>query len=198
MNCSIIDQVSKHVIGFLRKHLPSNRTFHDITHTRSVVKAAEEIAGNCNLSEQKKEEIILAAWFHDCGHVYRCESHEDISESLAREFLESINFPKQRIENVVACIRATRLPHQPQTLPEKVMCDADLYHLSIPQYPTVLRKLRAEFESLSHKKFQDDEWEAVNLRFLRNHKYFTNYGQATLESRKQKNIQRLQEVCSRK
>ena len=190
--CSIIDQVSTHVTAFLRKHLPSNRKFHDIKHTRSVVRAAEEIAGNCGLEAEKREDVVLAAWFHDMGHVYSIEAHEDVSQSLAKDFLESINFPKYRIDNILACIQATRLPHSPKTLCEKIMCDADLYHLSIPQYPEVLKKLREEFESLSHKKYQDDEWQAVNLRFLKNHRYFTMYGQAVLESRKQRNIQRLQ------
>ena len=44
------------------------------------------------------------------------------------------NYPTEKMESVLACIGATIMPQQPTNLLEEIICDADLYHLSLDEY----------------------------------------------------------------
>ena len=45
--------------------LPDTMTYHNLNHTREVVKAAEKIGSYASLQEEEMEILLLAAWFHD-------------------------------------------------------------------------------------------------------------------------------------
>lgn len=45
------------------KELP----FHNVEHTRQVMQNADTISQHIGLSDEEKEPIFIAAWFHDTG-----------------------------------------------------------------------------------------------------------------------------------
>ena len=97
------------------------------------------------------------------------------------------------------CIDATRMGHCPKDELEKVMRDADLYHLASPEYFTILESLKKEWEHISETKIADETWYAQNLEFLATHRYYTNYCQRQLKEQKQQNLfKNLQKVASYK
>lgn len=190
-NTSILSQVEAYVKSSLKKDLPKHFVYHDLVHTEEVVKAAGLIASGESLSDEEKEIVEIAAWFHDMGHVSDDECHEKRSAELARAFLEKQDFEENRILKVIGCIMATMMPQRPLNHLEAVLCDADLYHLSTDQFEQRANLLRKEWEDINDEAFKNAAWKKINVDFLTGHTYFTEYAKSHFEEGKQKNLAHL-------
>jgi predicted metal-dependent HD superfamily phosphohydrolase len=168
-----------------------NRPFHNITHTRDVVKAAEEIGIQSELSVDELESVILAAWLHDIGYIEGAEDHEHKAAEKAKELLNAWSVSHKKVLDVTEAILATKMPQQPRSLIGKVLCDADLYHLSSNACMDKSGQLRQEWEKTNEKNLSDIEWQQANLEFLESHQYHTPYGQTILHQGKKKNIKKI-------
>lgn len=168
-----------------------NRPFHNIQHTRDVVTATEEIGNHIDLTEDEMESALIAAWLHDIGYVNGKGDHERNAADKARELLSSWGVSHKKILEITEAILATKVPQQPRSLVSKVLCDADLYHLSTEECARQSEKLRDEWMRAEKKIMSDDEWVAHNLAFLENHRYHTAYGQTVLQEGKKRNIKKI-------
>ena len=182
---------------FIREHyaqkVPADLyVFHDIVHTENVVRAVQELMGAYDLSEEEREDLLLAAWFHDTGYDRGPQEHEQRSCAYARQFLHELHhLPKGRIERICNCILATKVPQQPQTLMEKILCDADLSHLGKRIYWERCGKIRQEIALVQGRIMSDEEWIDFELEFMQKHHYHTPIAMELYEKRKQKYIRRL-------
>ena len=122
-------EVRKFIFESFKKELPSQIVYHNFTHTEEVVNAASEIGQAENISEKDLEVLLLATWFHDIGFIKNIEKHEESSKEIATNYLKEINYPEDLIVKVCKIIDATKMPQKPTSLLEKIICDADLYHL---------------------------------------------------------------------
>lgn len=181
---SIVYRAGKFVTRLLIEALPPNRVFHNLHHTLNVVQGAIIIGGQEGLAHEELEVLILAAWFHDSGHVEAYEGHEASSQIIALRFLRDECYPEVRIDCVLRCIEATTMPQEPRDAMEAVLCDADLFHLSFAEYDHYQELLREEWKRVLGVQFSDADWERENNAFLATHRYFTDYGQMVLEPRK--------------
>lgn len=186
---NLVEAVSRYVTVFLSEKLSENLSFHNIGHTYDVVWAACEIGAQSNLSEEEMLVVQIAAWFHDCGYVHTYRGHEEESKKIAGSFLENFGCEEKFIEAVLNTINSTKYPPNPSSLIEKVLCDADLYHLTKPNYRTYEKALRQEFEIYLGLVYTDEEWLTENRNFLTHHTYYTDYGQKILSKFKDVNIQ---------
>lgn len=194
-NSDILNNVASYIEELLTNQLPEGHFFHDLEHTRSVVKAAGEICDFMSIPEAEREVALIAAWFHDCGHVVICEGHEEESKRIAQAFLEKAGYPAFKIAKVLRCIEATKVPQRPLDTLGKILCDADLAHLAAKNYFELLLRLRKEWSQIRNEDYTAMEWFELNLRFLRTHQYFTEYGQKVLEDKKQAVVEVLKLVC---
>lgn len=165
--------------------------YHNIEHTREVVEAAEQVGKESGLTDDELESVIIAAWLHDLGYAEQSMNHEAIAAERARSLLEKEGAKPETIKAVEEAIEATKMPQQPKNLVSKVLCDADLFHLSTDKYADNALKLRQEWRSLGFKDMADAEWDQFNLQFLESHRYHTTYGQTILHEGKKKNIKAL-------
>ncbi|SDQ66851.1 HD domain-containing protein [Chryseobacterium soldanellicola] len=186
---NLLEAVSNYVILFLSENLSDQLSFHTIGHTYDVVGAVQEIGLESDLSDDEMLVVQVSAWFHDCGYVNTYIGHEDESKKTAKNFLENFGCEKDFIETVLNCINSTKYPPKPYSLLEKVMCDADMYHLTRPDYPKYGKALRLEFEKYLGLTYTDREWQIKNCNFFKDHKYYTEYGQNILTKFKEVNIQ---------
>ncbi|HEY8936939.1 MAG TPA: Pycsar system effector family protein [Cyclobacteriaceae bacterium] len=170
------------------------RYFHNIDHTRDVVKAVKEIGQQSALTDDEIESATLAAWLHDVGYREGSENHEQTSAAEAKTLLEGWGASHKKIKEVTEAILATKVPQRPQSLIEKVLCDADLHHLSTEESITKSNKLRAEWEIFGSRPVNDKEWMEGTLAFMENHTYHTPYGQSILQHGKKKNIKKLRKM----
>jgi predicted metal-dependent HD superfamily phosphohydrolase len=188
-------QVETYASEILKKELAEQLAYHDYDHTARVVAAAKEIGTVQGLDEEEMEILLMAAWFHDTGFRTRQEGHEEVSQGIAREFLDQIGFLPSKIDRVCQAIGATKMPQNPTSKLEEVLCDADMAHLAAKDFIDKAAALRKEWDLMGNKTFPDDHaWYQSNIDFIRSHRYFTGYGQQVLEKKKQKNLQKLEKL----
>jgi predicted metal-dependent HD superfamily phosphohydrolase len=190
----LLEKSQTFVESLFEKQLSVQYTYHNLQHTREVVAAAQLIATKSHLGEDEQETVLLAAWLHDAGYCCRYENHEEDSMRLARQFLQEQQVGTSKIEKVLGCIRATRYPQQPQNLLEEVLCDADMYHITLDDYFERAEQLRQELTNVKHKEISRRDWIATNREFMKSHLFFTPYGKTEMEAAKEKNIKKLKKV----
>ncbi|WP_184550644.1 hypothetical protein [Mucilaginibacter sp. FT3.2] len=132
--------------------------------------------------------LLVSAWFHDSGYLFTYRGHEDAGMAIAGTFLIQHQVSRDFMNEVFACIEATKMPQLPKNILQEIICDADLYHFSSPDYPIYAEKLRREWAEWLDKHFSDKDWNELNWSVMRHHQYFTNYGKTILQAKKQKNM----------
>ncbi|HEX5653472.1 MAG TPA: HD domain-containing protein, partial [Chitinophagaceae bacterium] len=163
--------------------------YHNLDHTRQVVRAAEEMADYYQLQPEDRNAVIIAAWFHDTGFTNgESMGHEATSVQLATNFLKAHNADPVLIDKVAKCIEATKMPQAPGPLIEQILCDADLFHLGTDEFKIKNEELRQELSETSEEDLSKKKWRKMNIVFMENHKYFTDYGRRKLQPVKEQHI----------
>ena len=171
--------------------------FHDLTHTQEVVNSVYEITQTLNLSTLDLENVLIAAWFHDTGFTKDYKYHETCSKRIAEEFLNQQLLDQQRVSIILKCIEVTKLGSKPVSMPEKIICDADLYHLSRCDYLFRNILLRKEWEKELGVFYSDNEWYKLNYKFLNEHKFYINRNNQNLNSKLKTNINKLRKLIDK-
>jgi len=191
---SILDKAKNYVENLFKDKLSSVYFYHNFIHTTYAVQKADEIIKHTNISETDREKVLLALWFHDVGFTdCNADGHEERSAVIMKDFLKKDNFSDEYIDEVAKLILATEKYHQPQGLLEEIMKDADFSHFASPFYNDSAEALRKEWELTGGMCFSNDEWNEMNVDFLKNkHKYFTDYAKEHWEPLKMKNVKKLE------
>ncbi|MEP6737713.1 MAG: HD domain-containing protein [Chryseolinea sp.] len=172
----------------LSDKLPRVRTFHSIAHTADVAKASLRLGVEHELLKSDMELLLLAAWFHDTGYIYGNVEHEKNSVLVAEEFLSAWNCPQDYLPKIGALILSTKIPQNPQTVLQNILCDADLHHLGSDQYEMWSSLLKQEMEEDHHMNFSDKEWNKKNIHFFKEHDYFTQVARDLWGRQKEMNL----------
>jgi uncharacterized protein len=167
-------QLKAEVLQRLRDDLDPRLTYHSFAHTEDVLKQAERIAISERITDCHLLLLIkIAALFHDTGFLRIYTGHEEVSCEILRESLDPSLFSVSDIELMENMIMAAKLPQSPETLPEKIMCDADLDYLGREDFDFMSHRLKQEF--LSYRIIKNvQEWDDLEIRFLESHLYFTD------------------------
>lgn len=191
---SVLNKAKDYVDNLFKDKLSSVYFYHNFIHTTFAVNKAEEIIKHTKVSDDEREKVLLALWFHDVGFTdCNAEGHEKRGVAIMKEFLLIENFPEEYIEEVSKLILSTEKYHQPQNLLEEIMKDADFSHFASPFYNDTAEALRKEWELTGGMCFSNDEWHEMNVDFLKNkHRYFTDYAKENWEPLKIKNIKKLE------
>lgn len=189
---TLIAAAEAYVAEFYRTHFSDKYIFHDFQHTKEVVEATRQIAAGYELSEQELEILLLAAWFHDIGYIEGAEGHEERSCQYAKAFLEENKYSNAGIIDIILeCIRATKIGAVPDTLLEKILCDADLSHVGSKMYWEHCTRLRQELFLTQNIVMSEHEWINFELDFITHQQYYTEVARELFDKRKQKHIRQL-------
>lgn len=191
MITNIVTQAKDYCLQLLQEHAVEVLCFHNVTHTLQVFENVKIIAKNEHIAADEQELLLLAALFHDVGHIKAYKGHEVFSAQIAREFLTKEEFPEHKIQLIEQLIGATQMPQKPSTILEQIICDADLFHLGTQDFCNRNAALRKEWEVVFNKHFTDAQWQELNVEFLSMHQYHTNYCKQNLAPVKQKHIVQL-------
>lgn len=192
-------RLEEHVTGLFETHEAGHLTFHNIEHTRSVVIRASEIAGHYDISDADMRILQMAAWFHDTGYlVGPAAIHEENSVVLMKEFAEIHALPSYEVEAAAACIMATKKLKDPETLLEKIVCDADSYHLGTKEFKKTNKEVYDEFYGRPGSGKTKDEYRQDTIGMLARHRYYTDYCSELLTDIKLKNMKSLEKKAAKK
>ncbi|MES2882534.1 MAG: Pycsar system effector family protein [Bacteroidota bacterium] len=188
-----------YVTDLFKQKLDKGLVFHTLDHTEDVADACAMMADFNKLQEDDRFVLLLAAWFHDTGYIKgKAEGHEDVSVQLATDFFHSNQVDDVVIQKVSSAIRATRMPQTPISLVEQILCDADLMHLATADFKPRNELLKQEREYMLGEKISGKDWRRNNVQFLEGHKYYTDYGQKYLETKKTNNLNDIRKKKERK
>ena len=82
---------------------------------------------------------------------------------------------------------ATKMPPEPETLLERIMCDANLDHLGRVDFLIQSDKLFQEYRTVD-KINSKKEWNEFQANFLRNHEFYTDAAKRLREVSKEDQI----------
>jgi len=190
---SYFNDVQKYVLSLLTTRTLVENYYHDVNHTQEVVKSVTEIGIGENISNDELETVQIAAWFHDVGYIEKTDGHEKISIKYASDFLSKINYPVKKIEQIVNCIKATKVPQKPKSKLEKILCDADLFHLGKESFFNRNDKYRVEFENKLGHKLSDREWLMKTIDFVKRQNFYTDFVRDNFNDQKKENLRLLTE-----
>lgn len=186
---NLLVEVEKHVSSLLRSELPHTFIYHNLGHTRRVVKSTRELIEGENVPEDQIEQLLIAAWFHDVGYVKGIEEHEEVSAEMASTYLMERNYNSENIELVSSLIKSTKMGVEPSTLLEKILNDADNSHFGKKGYADISDLLREEWEQQKVKEFSDVKWIKENVTFFtKYHKFYTDFALENWQPQKDKNL----------
>lgn len=190
----LIEKADKFVLELFKEKLPNTFIYHNFKHTERVVKSTKELIESSELNVKEEEAVILAAWFHDTGYTVKFKGHEQESVKIATGFLKDNEADQEMIDLVSACILATKFDAEPETKPEKILCDADSSHLAKDYFEEISEFLRQELQLQNIKNYTANEWLDENIKlFTDKHRYYTDYAIKAWKPKKDKNLSELLE-----
>lgn len=188
---TLLDETKQYVFSYFSSHANDKLVYHNQAHTEQVVAAAIEIANHYRLSRRDYFVVVAAAWFHDLGYYTDPVHHEERGADEASSYFKRKGVDEDTIQTIVACIRATRMPQYPETLLEKIVADADLFHLGTNAFIDRNKLMRKEFIGLNNINVSKEEWRNKTIRLLETHHYHTGYCRLLLNGQKAKNLEKL-------
>ncbi len=186
----IITSAEDYVRHIFEEKIPSNvYVYHNWVHTSQVRDEVILLGRQAGLKPEELELLSLASLFHDVGFSEAYTGHEDHSIRIAKEFLTSVGYPKDKIATIEGLINSTRVDLKPKTNLEALLKDADTSSLGRPHFHIYSNSLRKELNALQNAVLTKRDWALENLRFLDEHEYFSDvgkdrYGQKKVENRK--------------
>ncbi len=190
----ILQDARTQVTDLLTHKLSKDIKFHTLQHTQEVVAACEKLAESLQIPDDDRFALAIAAWFHDTGYTGgEAKGHESVSIEIATGFLNAHSAVEELKNKVIGCINATRIPQSPVNTIERIICDADLFHLGTDDFKEKSRLLREELIEFGGKDISKKDWRKINIRFLEGHSYFTPYAKEKLQPVIEKHLARLKE-----
>jgi HD superfamily phosphodiesterase len=184
-------KIEEYVTGLFEQMHESTLVFHNLEHTQNVVKRTKEIAGHYNVTEDEMLILFAAAWFHDTGHLFtEPAKHEEMSCEIMRKYMTGKVDDEKIIEQIEACIMATKFPRIPRNLLQQIICDADTYHLGTKDFKNTNKRALQE-ESLRTGGSNPAKFNEETIQMLETHAFYTNYAKQLLNERKTKNMKKL-------
>jgi predicted metal-dependent HD superfamily phosphohydrolase len=156
-----------------------------------VVKNVMEIGSAEKIDNNSLELLVIAAYFHDVGHVSGSRNHEKMSCRYAMDFLKENGCQQDQLEIVQGIILATAMPQNPHTELQKIICDADLSHIGKASFWSQNEGLRLEWSVYDHNVFSDKQWVELNIKFFECHEFKTLYARDKFGKRKNRNLAQL-------
>lgn len=193
MDYQLIEKrIEEYVTGLFEQKQLTALVFHNLDHTKEVVKYTIEIAAHYNVSDREMLILIAAAWFHDTGHLYaEPDKHEEMSCQIMEKFMKGYTEDETIIEEIHACAMATKFPRNPKNLLQEIICDADTYHFGTKKFKETNKKVREELK-LRNGKIDPVKFREEAIQLLKTHVFYTSYCRDLLNEGKKKNLERLE------
>lgn len=188
---TLIKDAEDFVTHYLNDNLDAKFVYHNLAHTQRVVSKVEDLIEESDLSDSEKQQLLIAAWFHDTGFTKTIKGHEAESVKIASDYLKSKSVSEENIEAISKIIMATEMDYESKTEIEGLIRDADSAHISSKNYENYASLLRKEWELTSNKKYSKSEWLEENIQFLSEHAFHSALATSKWESRKGKNLAKL-------
>lgn len=167
-------------------------SYHNLSHTESVVSHCSEIALGSGISQEEIEVLTLAAWFHDMGYSTSYSSHEEEGVRIVQQFLQQHNYPEEKIQKVQSLIISTKNEVIERTdLLEQILHDADHQSVGNKRFFKSGEALRKEINLHSGKKIKKKKWNSIQTEYLNKTIFLTAHAEQKYGGQRLKNINKI-------
>lgn len=168
--------------------LDSNLAYHNAWHTTGdVLPAAISLASKLNINQEELIILKTAILFHDLGYLKQYENNENIGAKMAEKSLAQYDYNSEQIEIIIKLILSTKIPQEPSTLLEKIICDADLDSLHRKDFIGRGKDLLTEYVNYQND-IKEIDWLNIQLNFIKKHTYHLDVDVNKRNEGKLKNI----------
>ncbi|MBI1289393.1 MAG: HD domain-containing protein [Flavobacteriales bacterium] len=185
----------QHILDRLEQELPEHLTYHGHHHTLDVMEATERIAKAEGISGELLNLLLVASAYHDSGFLYDHREHEKRGCEIAKDVLPEFGFSEEQIEAVCKMIMATKVPQDPKNELSKILCDADLDYLGRDDFEQIGSTLFKELQALGVVETVET-WNRIQLGFLQQHSYHTEYGRKYRQQPKQQHLEKIRSIVA--
>lgn len=188
-------EIEQYIVSILKRDLPNNLFYHGLHHTMDVLASAEVIGKDEKLDENEMLLLKVAVLYHDAGFVTVYRNHEEVGCEMVKSDLPKFGFSERDIEIVCGMIMATKIPQNPQNKLEYIIADADLEYLGTEDFERIGRTLFEEIKIYLGIE-SERQWNIIQVNFLKNHHYHTDFCKKNREARKQKNLEAIEKIVA--
>lgn len=180
---SVVDSAQGVLDDAAEQGITKNLHYHDFTHTEYVLHACWVMAEAEDLPWDQRMLLIMAAACHDVGYVLRYENNEPVGADFARQAMELALFSQgdiRIVENLI--IRGTMvtfneaagaIEQKPVTKLEKMLADADFYHLgdNFKDFELKSELFKRELNKRGNT-ISESQWRSIQIALLKHHRFF--------------------------
>jgi predicted metal-dependent HD superfamily phosphohydrolase len=174
----------------LETELSDKLTYHNVKHTLHVLKAVNQYIKRMKIGSYNAHLLRTAAIMHDTGFIWDFDRHEEESINFAVKILPDWNYTNQDIKKITGMINATRKPQKPANILEQILADSDLDYLGTESFYKNGNKLYNELLAFN-KISNEEEWDKIQVEFLRDHQYHTPFAIKNRNPVKQKYLKEI-------
>jgi len=182
------EELKEQILSSLRNELSDELFYHGVHHTVDVLNAVRINTREENIAPDDQLLIETAALLHDTGYLHRYEENEALAVKYAQKILPSFGYSTGQIKIICGIINTTKTKAVPKTLLEKIMNDADYDYLGREDYFSIAETLYNELK-LRKKQLTQQDWTKMQIKFLKQHKYYTKWAITNRELLKKKNLE---------
>ncbi len=189
------NKLRKKALDDLNSKLSSKLSYHSVDHTLYSLQTCELYLKHMDIDKHQAKLLRIGILFHDIGFIATIVEHEAKGAEIATEMMSDLGFSKDDIQIVVGLILATKVPQQPHTLLEQIICDVDLDYLGRDNFYTIGNLLFKELKAYSLVT-NLNEWNEIQIKFLENHVYHTDFAIKKRQPEKEKRIAELKKLIN--
>lgn len=179
-------QLEATILQKLKTELKLNLYYHGVHHTQEVLENINEITKHEKVTKGELKLLKIAALFHDIGFINSYLGHEEEGCKIARVILKDYGLEDSQLVQICGMIMATQIPQLPNNKLEKIIADADLMYLGTDNFKAIGDTLYKEL--VENDKIKTlVEWNNIQVTFMSQHKYHTQYCIDNFTEKKQEN-----------
>ena len=177
----------KKSLKLLSTQLSKDLCYHGIHHTLDVLKVINQYIKREKIQAQDAKLLRIGALLHDIGFTVSYTDHELISVEIATKLMSELGFSKEHIKTVNGLILSTQVPQKPKNILEKIICDSDLDYLGRSDFYSKSNLLFKELKTYANIESKL-EWNKLQVKFLKSHKYHTKFANKYRQPQKMNRI----------
>jgi len=191
---NLYEIIRSKVLQYLGNNLSKDLFYHCVDHSIDVEMQAERIAISEKVNSEEDLFLLkIACLYHDCGFIYTYNEHEEAGCNLVMKELPEFGLSPDQVEIVCGLIRATKIPQTPMTKLEEIICDADLDYLGREDFFPISNNLFLELKAANFVT-TENEWNLIQIKFFKQHNYFTTTTKKLREQQKQKHLEMIEAI----
>jgi hypothetical protein len=184
-NSNILLEAGVYVLDFFNQHNGSGLTYHNYQHSVELVSFVEKIGASGEGIPSFSKEVIeiaqLAAWFYNIGFLKNYDHSKEQSIEYLKSFLDSNQFPTDRIERAINCINVTKSGGTPSSDEQQLFSDALNALQTCEAFFERSPLLRLEWELAQNRYLSNFDWNQIQLQYLLQARFYTPYAKINFE-----------------